>query len=812
MNEHGSLSEVSDAGEVKAAGPACPVVPHNELFAAVVASTDDGVYTVTLDGVLTSWNAGAERLYGYSAAEVIGQHVSMLTGYVNQAEADEWLARLRSGERIERQAVERRHKDGHTLFVSLTLSPLRIADGTIAGSSTIARDIGPERALQQLLGETTNRAEEQASRFDAVLRSTPDHLYLYDGEGRFVYASDSALKSLGMALTDLVGKTVHEVGFPAGFADILDEQRDAAARDGLVGAGEVTFPTAEGARDFDYTVVPVLGGGEDNAASVVTVRDVTERNRTAVTLAAEKAFSDAIIDAAPGFFYTMDREGRLVRWNSALQDALRDVPGGVAGLSLLDLLDEGQRSAVQEAIAAVMETGAGEVQVRLPLPGGEQADYVMTGRRVEISGAPYLVGFGMDVTARVRAEAEARSARDDLERRVEERTAELRAANRRLKRTERALLTLSWSNQTLVRASDPQRLVQDVCDAAIEIGGYRMAWVGRVEHDDAKTVVPLAFAGAEDGFFSEVTVGWGEGPNGQGSVGRSIRGVRPVLVDDIAAESSLSLWHDVARRHGFGSVLSLPLVDREGVTFGVFCLCASEPGAFDDREIALLEELAMDLSFGIGSLASRTERDEAEERLRDSYGRLETMTHDVVVSMGRIVEARDPYTQGHERRVAELSKAIGAEMGLSADDIAAVEMAAMLHDIGKLCVPAEILTKPGTLSISEFELIKDHSRRGYEILKDIAFPWPIADIVLQHHERVDGSGYPSGLKGAEILLASRILAVADVVEAMASHRPYRPLIGLAQAMEEIHERVAAYDPDVVAACERLYQRGEIDLQ
>jgi len=227
--------------------------------------------------------------------------------------------------------------------------------------------------------------------------------------------------------------------------------------------------------------------------------------------------------------------------------------------------------------------------------------------------------------------------------------------------------------------------------------------------------------------------------------------------------------------------------------------------------VALLEELALDLSFGVESIGVRAKRGEAEGELRTSYVRLEHMMRDMVGAMGRIVEARDPYTQGHERRVAELAQALAAEMGMDDDSIAMVQMTSLLHDIGKLAVPAEILTKAGTLSDSEFEMIKDHSRQGYEILKEITFPWPIADIVLQHHERMDGSGYPSGLKGDQILLPARIIAVADVVEAMASHRPYRPIIGLGQALQALREGTGMFDPDVVAACERLYAKGEIRL-
>jgi len=206
-----------------------------------------------------------------------------------------------------------------------------------------------------------------------------------------------------------------------------------------------------------------------------------------------------------------------------------------------------------------------------------------------------------------------------------------------------------------------------------------------------------------------------------------------------------------------------------------------------------------------------SEKRRAEAAERESYERLEQMTFQVIEAMGLIVETRDPYTEGHEQRVAQLGRLIAVEMGLDESEVALVEVASLLHDIGKLCVPAEILTKPGALSPSEFRLIKEHSRRGYEILKGISFPWPVADVVLQHHERTDGSGYPSGLSDGEISVAARVLAVADTVEAMSSHRPYRPAYGLDRAIVELQKHSAGYDPSAIAACLALYESGRIDL-
>jgi PAS domain S-box-containing protein/putative nucleotidyltransferase with HDIG domain len=213
----------------------------------------------------------------------------------------------------------------------------------------------------------------------------------------------------------------------------------------------------------------------------------------------------------------------------------------------------------------------------------------------------------------------------------------------------------------------------------------------------------------------------------------------------------------------------------------------------------------------IGAIQDVTSRHEMEVALRHTNQSLERMVYDVAEAMGRVVEIRDQYTKGHQERTARLAKAIAIEMGLPGHDVAAVEMAAVVHDIGKLSVPAEILTRPTKLSELEMSLIREHPRNGYEVLKDIPFPWPVAEIVLQHHERLDGSGYPGGLRGDQIVPLARVLVVADVVEAMATHRPYRPALGVYSAINEIRQFPEKYDTAAVEACCRLYERGELDL-
>ncbi|MCK4987737.1 MAG: HD domain-containing protein, partial [Desulfobacterales bacterium] len=207
----------------------------------------------------------------------------------------------------------------------------------------------------------------------------------------------------------------------------------------------------------------------------------------------------------------------------------------------------------------------------------------------------------------------------------------------------------------------------------------------------------------------------------------------------------------------------------------------------------------------LASLRDITDHKRMQQRLQLSLESLKEVMDGTIRAMALAVEMRDPYTSGHQHRVAELAQAIAEEIGLPADDIEGVYMAASIHDIGKISLPAEILSKPGKLTEIERKMIQAHSKVGYDILKGIDFPWPIAEIVLQHHERMDGSGYPHGLGGKEILIEARIVGVVDVVETMASHRPYRPSIGLDKALEEVlKNKGRLYDEKVVNACLTLF--------
>ncbi len=201
-----------------------------------------------------------------------------------------------------------------------------------------------------------------------------------------------------------------------------------------------------------------------------------------------------------------------------------------------------------------------------------------------------------------------------------------------------------------------------------------------------------------------------------------------------------------------------------------------------------------------------TDRIRAQTELRFSLARLQELLSDTIKAIAKVVEMKDAYTAGHQRQVTKLACAIAQEMGLAEDQIEGIRLAGLVHDIGKISAPAEILSKPSELSEIEYALVKMHAQVGHDILKEINFPWPIAQILLQHHERYDGSGYPNGLRGESILLEARVLGVADVVEAIAAHRPYRAALGIDTALDEItNKRGTAFDPVVVDACVRLFR-------
>lgn len=370
-------------------------------------------------------------------------------------------------------------------------------------------------------------------------------------------------------------------------------------------------------------------------------------------------------------------------------------------------------------------------------------------------------------------------------------------AQRRIEHLNRLYRTLSLCNQALVHASDKFKLSQEICNILVDKGGYRSVCV--LFGENIVSAVTVAWAGLSDADARLIATlaRQKEDELEKRIITDKLPDIHNQLIHDNTVDKELV-------RMGINSWAAIPLSRNEAV-FGALWVGSSEENTFDDETVALLSELAMDLSFGIANLRMQAERIEVLEKLEYS------MDH-AVAAIAATVEMRDPYTAGHQRRVALLAAAIATEMGLQPDRIEGLRIAGTVHDIGKIHVPAEILSNPDKLTDPEFSIIKTHPQAGWEILKGIDFPWPVAEIVLQHHEKLDGSGYPNGLRGDEILPEAKILCVADVVEAMASHRPYRPGFGIFPALQEIsRNRGRLYDEKTVSACIRLFLEKGYEL-
>jgi len=263
-------------------------------------------------------------------------------------------------------------------------------------------------------------------------------------------------------------------------------------------------------------------------------------------------------------------------------------------------------------------------------------------------------------------------------------------------------------------------------------------------------------------------------------------------------------WRKQAHQFGIRSAIACPIPDGDPHPFGVLLVYSKVPNTFGNAEVRLFEGLAMQVGFGLRSIERQRKLDIQIHEKELVQERLAISLRATIEAMSRTMEWRDPYTAGHQKRVAMISMAIAKKLGWETDRVQSLYMAAMVHDIGKVAVPSEILTKPSHLTDLEMQMVRQHVENGYQILKDIPFPWPLADIVRQHHERLDGSGYPHQLKGDQIRPEARILAVADTIEAMATHRPYRPALGLQAALDEVRaEAGIGLDVDVVNAALEL---------
>lgn len=634
------------------------------------------------------------------------------------------------------------------------------------------------------------RAEAENRVLGAALRQAAEAVVVIDAELRFTYANPAFSNLFGYEPDQIVDQPIGILGVPGQRDDLQPEAvaRRISATGGWQGEVE--------RRARDGSAVPVLmsaarirDDGGAIAGYVVTYLDLRPlRDAEHARRASEQRYH-ALTDNTSDIISLLDADGSQRYVSPSVTRVLGHHPDALIGHSIVEFLHPEDIGPTLGALnAAMADPGAvHRSEFRIRNRDGQYRHFEAIGR--SLLGDPAVAGVVIN-------------SRDITERKLSEES---------LRRVNRSLVVLSACNTTMVHATSEQQLLDDICRLVVDLGGYRMAWVGRIDSNGSPVPVPEAVVGIDRASLETYCRLMPHLESAEHPAMRVAADGRTIVIHDVESPSLSAPHRDFLDSHGIAASIHLPLLDN-GRTFALLNIHATWPDAFDDNEVRLLEEMAGDLSYGLRSLRAHAQRDDALARHQRSLEQLRDNMEDTIAAIATTLEMRDPYTAGHERRVAALAAAIAREMGFDEERAQGIHFGALIHDVGKIGIPAEILSKPRRLTPVEFELIKEHAQSGYDILKGIRFPWPVATMVLQHHERLDGSGYPNGARGDEILLESRILAVADVVEAMSSHRPYRPAVGLELALEHLRNtRGTQFDPDVVDACLRLFHSGAFDF-
>ena len=667
---------------------------------------------------------------------------------------------------------------GETIYRSRAFS-VKDEQGAYLNSVHTLEDITESRRAEAALHESEEK-------FRKISESAQDAIMMMGADRCISFWNAAAERIFGYTAAEALGQELHALIVPelahAKFTQAFPHFQ-ASGEGPIIGKVVEVIALRKGGEEFpaELSVSATQFGGQWHAIGIV--RDITERKRAEEKLReSEKLYRSLFENMLNGFAYC-----QMIFEQDQPQDFIYLSVN--AAFETLTGLKNVAGKKVSEVIPGIRQSDPGlfEIYGRASLSGKPE--------RLEIYVEALQQWFWISVYSPGKGYFVA----------VFDVITERKAAEAAIQHANRAFATLSAVNRSLVYATDENELLQAICQVIVEQRGYRLAWVGYKQHDESKSIKIMASAGHDEGYLDALRITWAETERGMGPAGRAARNGTTQLCQDIASDQDYSPWRDAALKQGYAANIALPLLNGDNTVFGVLAVYAGEVNAFTPAEIALLEEMAGDMAFGVRSLRMRQERDLALVKNQEQLVQLEDSLEDTVRTIATIVEMRDPYTSGHQVRVADLASAIAMQMGLPDEQVHAIHLAGIVHDLGKIQIPAEILSKPGKITDIEFSLIKIHPQAGYDILKDIDFPWPIAQMVLQHHERMDGSGYPQGLKGEDILLEARILAVADVVEAIAAHRPYRPGLGIEVAMEEITKnRGKFYDPQVVDACLTLF--------
>jgi PAS domain S-box-containing protein len=525
----------------------------------------------------------------------------------------------------------------------------------------------------------------------------------------------------------------------------------------------------------------------DLTVDIKTVHDDEEKH-----LVQMEARYRGLLEAAPDGMVVVDQGAEIVLLNAQAEKQFGYRRDELLGQKVTNIIPEGfAERLIADGTRTAAEALAQQIGTGIELIGRRKDGSEFP---IEIMLSPLEYDEGILVTAAVR----------DITVKKER--------EHRLKAQNWALSAYAGAALALAPARNSQDLLRAVCEAITRESIYVLAWVGIAEDGPDKLVRIAAATGSAVSFLDGLHLSWAEDEQtGKAAMGVCIRTGKMQNMFDSETSETYAPWRERSRQHGIRSVVCIPLLVENGWR-GVLIIYAARPNAFEAPAIEVFQHLAEQIVHAAHALDQGLAIRAGEIVLANMQRQLTEALSAMVAPMVAAMEMRDPYTAGHESRVADIAVAIGKEMGWPEERLHGLYVAAQVHDIGKISIPAEILTKPTTLTAGELALIHEHPGTGYTILKNIPFPWPIAEIVHQHHERLDGSGYPQGLKGDAILPEAKVLAVADFVEAMGSHRPYRPAAKLKIVLKQIEtEAGSKLDAEAVQVCAALFREKRLVL-
>lgn len=743
------------------------------LLTEAIRQAAEAIVVADAAGRISYINPAFSRLFGYRAEEIIGESTAILAAPgVETVQPDEALRIVREQGGFQGEIL-RRTRDGAVIPAYVNVAAIYGAEGGFEGFVTAITDLRPIKEAQRRLAES----EEM---FRNIFEGALDGILLADAETKkFLTGNPIICRMLGYSPEELTRLGVPDI-HPERDLPHVAEQFERQLRGESQLAADIPIRRKDGSVFYaDIKSSPVCLGGRNYLLGVF--RDITEKRQAEAQL---RLFRDLLDHSNDGIFIVDPATSHFLDVNEAACRDLRYTREELLQRGVVDI-----QTALRDAVAWQTHVQELRAQGRALLEfdalrkDGSRFPVEASLRHTTVANQSYIIAMVRDITQRKEAEEA-------------------------LRRSNRALRVLSACNETLIHADEEGKLLQDMCGLVVEKGGYRLAWIGLAQDDGAKTIRPSAHAGFEEGYLESLHLTWADTERGRGPTGRAIRSGEPEIAQNIRTDTAFEPWRKEAMVRGYASSAAFPLRAHDKV-LGALSIYSAEEDAFHPEEVGLLQELADDIAFGIHTLRLRASRERLQQENLLAAGHLRDALIGTIGAVALTVEKRDPYTAGHQQRVAQLAMAIAGELGIGGEQIEGIRLGALIHDIGKIYVPAEILSRPGKLTAAEFEIIKSHSQVGYDIIKDVRFPWPVGEMILQHHERLDGSGYPQGLKGEAIVIEARILAVADVVEAITSHRPYRPALGLDIALRAIADgRGTFYDADAVDTCIRLFrERG-----